>query len=47
MINGMVAAENQKRGRASPANAKVAEISRQIEAGLLKPSPDNMALALK
>jgi 2-dehydropantoate 2-reductase len=44
MINGMVAAENQKRGRASPANARIAEISRQIEAGLLKPSPDNMAL---
>src|SRR5882757_2618029 len=46
MINGMVAAENQKRGRPSPANARVAEISRQIEAGKLKPSPDNMALAL-
>jgi 2-dehydropantoate 2-reductase len=44
MINGMVAAENGKRGRASPGNARVAEISRQIEAGLLKPSPDNMAL---
>jgi len=44
MINGMVAAENEKRGRASPANARVAEISRQIEAGLLKPSPDNMTL---
>jgi len=47
MINGMVAAENGKRGRASPANARVAEISRQIEAGLLKPSPDNMALVLR
>jgi 2-dehydropantoate 2-reductase len=45
MINGMVAAENEKRGRPSPANARVAEISRQIEAELLKPSPDNMALA--
>jgi 2-dehydropantoate 2-reductase len=44
MINGMVAEENEKRGRPSPANARVAEISRQIEAGLLKPSPDNMAL---
>lgn len=44
MINGMVAVENGKRGRASPANARVAEISRQIEAGVLKPSPDNMAL---
>jgi 2-dehydropantoate 2-reductase len=47
MINGMVAAENEKRGRASPANARVAEISRQIEAGLLKPSPDNMALVTR
>ncbi len=47
MINGMVAAENEKRGRASPANARVAEISRQIEAGLLKPSPENMALAAR
>jgi 2-dehydropantoate 2-reductase len=47
MINGLVAAENEKRGRPSPANARVAEISRQIEAGLLKPSPDNMALVLK
>jgi len=46
MINGMVASENEKRGRPSPANARVAEISRQIEAGLRKPSPDNMALAL-
>jgi 2-dehydropantoate 2-reductase len=44
MINGMVAAEHEERGRASPANARVAEISRPIEAGLLKPSPDNMAL---
>ena len=47
MINSMVAAENEKRGRASPGNARVAEISRQIEAGLLKPSPDNMALVLR
>jgi 2-dehydropantoate 2-reductase len=46
MINGLVAEENQKRGRPSPANARVAEIARQIESGKLKPSPDNMALAL-
>jgi 2-dehydropantoate 2-reductase len=46
MINGLVAEENQKRGRPSPANARVAEIARAIESGRLKPSPDNMTLAL-
>jgi 2-dehydropantoate 2-reductase len=46
MINGLVVAESEKRGRAAPANARIAEISRQIEAGALKPSPDNLALAL-
>jgi 2-dehydropantoate 2-reductase len=46
MINGLVAEENRKRGRPSPANARVAEIARAIESGRLKPSPDNMTLAL-
>ena len=46
MINGLVVEESERRGRAAPANARIAEISRQIEAGTLKPSPANMALAL-
>jgi hypothetical protein len=35
-----------RRGYAAPANARVVEIVRQIEAGALKPEPANMALAL-
>jgi 2-dehydropantoate 2-reductase len=46
MINGLVVEESERRGRAAPANARIVEITRQIEAGLLKPAPENMALAL-
>ena len=46
MINGLVVEESERRGRAAPANARVVEIIRQIEAGTLKPVPENMALAL-
>ncbi len=46
MINGLVVDESRRRGRDAPANARVAEIVRQIEAGILQPSPANMALAL-
>jgi 2-dehydropantoate 2-reductase len=46
MINGLVVEESEHRGRAAPANARITEISRQIEAGTLKPSPANMILAL-
>jgi 2-dehydropantoate 2-reductase len=46
MINGMVVEESERRGRAAPANTRIAEISRQIEAGTLKPSPANLELAL-
>ena len=46
MINGFVAEESQRRGRPAPANARVTEITRRIEAGELKPTPANMALAL-
>ena len=46
MINGRVVEESLRRGRPAPANARVAEIVRRIEAGALKPTPDNMALAL-
>ena len=37
MINGLVVEESERRGYAAPANARVAEIVRQIEAGTLKP----------
>jgi 2-dehydropantoate 2-reductase len=46
MINGLVVRESERRGRVAPANARIVEITRQIEAGLLKPTPANMALAL-
>ncbi len=46
MINGLVVAEAERRGYAAPANARVAEIVRQIEAGTRKPEPANMELAL-
>ena len=39
MINGLVVEESRKRGRSAPANSRVAEIVRQIEAGALKPVP--------
>ena len=44
MINGLVVEEAQRRGYAAPANARVLEIVRQIEAGLLKPDPANLAM---
>ncbi len=44
LINGFVAEESLRRGRSAPANARVAEIVRRIEAGTLKPSPANMEL---
>lgn len=47
MINGRVVEESVPRGRPAPANAAIAEVTRRIEAGALKPSPDNLALALK
>lgn len=46
LINGFVAEESRRRGRAAPANARVAEIVRQIELGVLQPVPANMQLAL-
>ena len=47
MINGLVVAESERRGYAAPANARVVEVVRQIEAGALKPDPANMALAAR
>jgi 2-dehydropantoate 2-reductase len=46
MINGMVVEESERRGYTAPANARVVEVTRQIEAGLLKPTPANLELAL-
>ncbi len=45
MINGLVVAEAARRGHAAPANARVVEIARQIEAGTRKPDAANMELA--
>jgi 2-dehydropantoate 2-reductase len=47
LINGLVVAESEKRGYAAPANARIAEIVQRIEVGVLKPGPDNLALAVK
>jgi 2-dehydropantoate 2-reductase len=44
MINGMIAAESEKRGYAAPANARINAIVRRIEAGELKPGVENMEL---
>lgn len=44
MINGLVVEESARRGYAAPANARVAEIVRRIEAGTLEPKPENMTL---
>ena len=45
MINGLVVEESQRRGYAAPANARIVEIVRRIEAGALKPDPANMSKA--
>jgi 2-dehydropantoate 2-reductase len=45
MINGLVVEESKRRGYAAPANARIVEIVRQIEAGTVKPDPANMAKA--
>jgi 2-dehydropantoate 2-reductase len=47
MINGLVVAESERRGYAAPANARVVEIVRQIEAGALKPDPANLTKAAR
>ncbi len=44
MINGLVAEESRRLGYAAPANARIVEIVRRIEAGQLKPTPANMEL---
>jgi 2-dehydropantoate 2-reductase len=47
MINGLVVEEFDSRGLSAPANAAVAEITRQIKAGELEPDPANLELAQK
>jgi 2-dehydropantoate 2-reductase len=47
MINGLVVEEAARRGYGAPANARVAAIVRQIEAGALKPDAANLAKAMK
>ncbi|MCP4385296.1 MAG: ketopantoate reductase family protein [Hyphomicrobiales bacterium] len=43
-LNGLVAAEAARLGRRAPVNAAIAELGHRIEAGTLKPGPDNLAL---
>lgn len=43
-LNGLVAAEAARLGRSAPVNAAIAELGRRIEAGTLKPGPENLAL---
>lgn len=45
LINGRVAEEAAARGRSAPANAAIAEITRQIHAGEIEPDPSNLARA--
>ena len=47
MINGLVVEEFERRGLSAPANAAVAEITRQIQTGELEPDPANLELAQK
>jgi len=47
IINGLVVEESERRGYSAPANARVAALVRQIEAGALKPDPGNLAKAMK
>jgi 2-dehydropantoate 2-reductase len=45
MINGLVVAESEARGMPAPYNRVVADITRRIEAGELRPDPANLDLA--
>jgi 2-dehydropantoate 2-reductase len=47
MINGLVVGESARRGYSAPANARIVEMVRQIEAGVLKPDVANMAKAIR
>lgn len=43
-LNGLVVAERERRGNASPVNKAVVKIAHRIERGDLKPGPDNLDL---
>jgi 2-dehydropantoate 2-reductase len=45
LINGLVVEESARRGKPAPANAVIVELTRQIQAGTLKPDPSNLQLA--
>ncbi len=47
LINGLIVEEFARRGLSAPANAAIAEITRQIQNGELEPDPANLALAQK
>src|SRR5690606_16654346 len=42
MINGLVAEENRRRGRASPVNDAIVALTRDIHAGRLRSDPANL-----
>lgn len=46
-LNGLVAAEQERRGGAAPVNRAVTDIAHRIERGELKPGPDNLALLIE
>lgn len=43
-LNGLVAAEAERLGRAAPVNAAISELAHRIEQGVLKPEPSNLRL---
>lgn len=47
MINGLVVEEGERFGIDTPANRAMVEVTRRIHAGLLKPDPSNLAIALE
>jgi 2-dehydropantoate 2-reductase len=43
-INGLVAAEQERLGLSTPVNQRLIEVARRIEAGELRPGPENAEL---
>ena len=41
-LNGLVAAEAARLGRAAPVNAAIADLAHRVEQGTVKPSPSNL-----
>ena len=46
-LNGLVAAEAARLGRAAPVNAAIAELAHRVENGTLKPEAANLTLLLE